>query len=122
MIKTVVAFLYFAVTSVAPYSACAEDKDIAKLFADKNIKGAIVLSDISGLKTYISNEHRASKAFIPASTFKIPNTLMALDKGVVTEMDLIKWDGKKREIEEWNRDQTLETAFKSSCVWRGGPG
>jgi beta-lactamase class D len=36
---------------------------------------------------------------------------------VVTKKDVIKWDGKDTGIEACNRDQTLDTAFKSSCVW-----
>lgn len=55
--------------------------------------------------------------FSPASTFKIPNTLIALNEGVVTKDSVIVWDKKIREYESWNKDQTLLTAFKSSCVW-----
>ena len=28
-----------------------------------------------------------------------------------------KWDGKLHDLPDWNRDQTLESAFKVSCVW-----
>jgi beta-lactamase class D len=117
MLKTAVAILYFAVFVAMAYPASGEDKDLTKLFAGNNINGVIILTDLSGLKTYISDDHRAKEPFVPASTFKILNTLIALEEGVVTEKDVVKWDGKNRAIEAWNRDQTLETAFKSSCVW-----
>ncbi|MDD1615964.1 MAG: beta-lactamase, partial [Methylococcaceae bacterium NSP1-2] len=31
--------------------------------------------------------------------------------------DVLKWDGHVYDLPDWNRDQTLESAFKVSCVW-----
>jgi len=54
----------------------------------------------------------------PCSTFKIPNALIALDAGVASGPDFpLPWDGVKRAVEAWNRDQTLRSAFSASCVW-----
>jgi len=36
---------------------------------------------------------------------------------VVGEQEVIKWDGVDRGMAAWNRDQTLEHAFKSTCIW-----
>ena len=64
------------------------------------------------------NEKRAKQQLSPASTFKILNTLIALDVGVVTSKDSVfQWDGTKRGLDAWNKDQTLQSAFKVSCVW-----
>lgn len=30
---------------------------------------------------------------------------------------MLKGDGRTYEFPDWNRDQTLESAFKMSCVW-----
>ena len=49
--------------------------------------------------------------FLPVSTFKIPNTLIALNEGVVTKDSVIVWDKKIKDYESWNKDQTLQTAF-----------
>jgi len=36
---------------------------------------------------------------LPASTFKIPNTLIALEEGVIkSDSEVIKWDGVLREF------------------------
>ena len=44
----------------------------------------------------------------PCSAFKIPNTLIGLQSGVVSgSEDLRKWDGKVRDREASNRDHTL---------------
>jgi beta-lactamase class D len=54
----------------------------------------------------------------PASTFKIFNSLVALDAGAVAdEHEVIEWDGVERWVTSWNQDQTLETAFRRSALW-----
>jgi beta-lactamase class D len=76
------------------------------------------------------NAERAAKRFSPCSTFKIPNTLIALETGVLDGPEAeIPWD-RKRDPEQpfwkdvleprgihWARDHTLESAFENSCVW-----
>ena len=54
---------------------------------------------------------------LPASTFKVPHALIALDIGVVTDKTVMKWDGRKRDFPAWDRDHTLESAIRSSVVW-----
>jgi beta-lactamase class D len=54
----------------------------------------------------------------PCSTFKIPNSLVGLETGVIAdEGTVLKWDGVKRSRPEWNRDHTLASAIKVSAVW-----
>src|SRR6185503_14895748 len=54
---------------------------------------------------------------LPASTFKVPHALIALDTGVVTDRTVMKWDGRKKDFPAWERDHTLDSAIKSSVVW-----
>lgn len=61
---------------------------------------------------------RAGERMPPCSTFKIPNALIGLETGVVAdEKAFFKWHGVKRMAPEWNRDQTLASAFAVSAVW-----
>jgi len=61
---------------------------------------------------------RARTRFIPASTFKIPHALFALDAGIVRdEFQVFRWDGSRRDIESWNRDQDLRSSMRNSAVW-----
>jgi beta-lactamase class D len=54
----------------------------------------------------------------PASTFKIPHALAALDSGVLSGADQVfKWDGQPRSFEAWRRDHTLASAMRYSVVW-----
>ena len=96
----------------------AEDKDLENIFKKNGINGAVIISSLNNDKKYIYNNSRAEKRYIPASTFKILNTLIALDQKVINnENDIIKWDGKKRFYSPWNQDQTLKSAISISCVW-----
>ena len=54
----------------------------------------------------------------PASTFKIPHALAALDSGVLKDVnEVIPYDGTQYEYEVWRRDQTLASAMRYSAVW-----
>jgi len=52
----------------------------------------------------------------PCSTFKIANSLIGLDEGVIKPDEVIKWDGKPQTVKSWETDANLETAFKRSMV------
>ena len=57
-------------------------------------------------------------AISPASTFKVPHALAALDSGVVTgPSETFAYDGKSEGPDAWRRDHTLATAMRYSVVW-----
>ncbi len=96
----------------------AEDAALKELFQSRKVKGTIVISSLDGTSEYLSNKARSEKRFLPASTFKIPNTLIALDEGAVANaQEIFKWDGKDTGWPAWNKDQSIESAFPVSCVW-----
>jgi beta-lactamase class D len=60
---------------------------------------------------------RADRALIPASTFKLVSSLMALDAGLVRDADtVLLWNSIIHERTELNRDLTLAQAFRASAV------
>ena len=62
------------------------------------------------------NLERCSMRFTPASTFKIFNSLVALETGVApNDQFVIKWDSTPRRP-EWDKDMNMREAFKVSCV------
>ncbi len=81
------------------------------------MKGSILIYDVAA-KTYHSNDfNRCTKGFLPASTFKVPNSIIALETGVVeNDSTLFKWDGKKRRLKNWEQDLIFRDAFHFSCV------
>jgi beta-lactamase class D len=114
MSKLFITFFVFLFST----QAAAEDQVIAKLFAQRGMDGTIVISSLRGGQTFIHNDPRANHRFSPASTFKILNALIALEeKAISGKDDALKWDGRTYPMPDWNRDQTLESAFKVSCVW-----
>jgi beta-lactamase class D len=103
----------------APTSAAEvrDRPDWARHFADAGTKGTFVLYDLRHDRQQVSDPQRAATRFIPASTFKIPNSLIALETGVVAdEHQVFPWDKTAREDASWNRDHTLRTAVKYSVV------
>lgn len=69
-------------------------------------------------RAWISNDTRAHQRFIPASTSKIPHTLIALETGAVSGPDdVFEWDGVQRLADNWNETQDFASAFKRSTVW-----
>jgi beta-lactamase class D len=77
-------------------------------FETSGVAGTIVVTDLGKEQTHVYNPQRAAEPFIPASTYKIPHSLIALETGVVKDEDQsFKWDGQKRGIEAWDRDQTF---------------
>lgn len=98
--------------------AYAEDSELANLFHVHDVEGTIVLSSLDGQTEHVHNNERAEKRFLPASTFKLPNTLIALDEGAIAdEEEIIKWDGKEKGWAPWNKDHSLTTALPVSCIW-----
>jgi beta-lactamase class D len=55
-----------------------------------------------------------SRKTAPASTFKIPHALIALQTGVIDSTTVVKWDGTRYDFESWQRDHTLDSAIKRS--------
>lgn len=83
-----------------------------------NFDGTAVILDINASKRVIYNDTRADERLAPCSTFKILNSIISLDTGVVKdENETIKWDGVVREYPAWNRDHNMRSAIAVSAVW-----
>lgn len=97
--------------------------NLEKPFEYCNIKGSITIYDYQAKKWLSSNIDDSHFGTLPASTFKIINTLIALETGVITdENEIIKWPGKTDTIKYGNRpdiyhDMSLKEAFKLSAGW-----
>lgn len=96
----------------------AQNLDFGKHFRDLGIEGSILIEDLNRDRIYQHNPQRNITAFLPASTFKILNSLISLETGVIAdEVAVLTWDGIPRMISEWNRDLNMREAFKLSAVW-----
>ncbi|MFT3784328.1 MAG: class D beta-lactamase [Nibricoccus sp.] len=87
-------------------------------FSERGLHGVFVAFEPVSGKWLTNDLARADEAFLPASTFKIPNSLIALECGAVANPDVVlKWDGKDRGFAAWNHDQAMREAFRNSTVW-----
>ena len=88
------------------------------IFDKYKVNGTFVLYNTSSGEYQTYNKARSDSAFLPASTFKILNSLIALQTSAVSSInDIIKWDGVDKGWAKWNQDQTMKTALPYSCVW-----
>ncbi len=116
----VLLLLLTALLAAAPaaLAADAERHDLGRHFAAYGVTGAFVLYDLGADTFTYHDRERCHQRFIPASTFKIFNALIALETGVAAdENHPIPWDGVTRGVPAWNRDHTLKSAFAVSAVW-----
>ena len=95
-----------------------KDSDLSHHF--NGIRGTFVLLDSAAGNWTRYNPARAKQQFTPCSTFKIPNSAIALETGVVPDADFtIAYDSQRDHAErpEWARDHNLRSAFQYSVVW-----
>ncbi|MBL8016487.1 MAG: class D beta-lactamase [Ignavibacteria bacterium] len=92
-------------------------QDYKKYFDEYNVKGSFMLYDMNNEKYVYFDSARCYERFTPASTFKIPNSIIGLETGVIADENfVIPWDSiKTREV--CSRDMDLKDAIKYSCVW-----
>lgn len=94
-----------------------EVPELAKVFSGNGVTGTFVLFDAASDTMLVSDEGRAKKRFTPASTFKIANSLIGLDAGVVKSVDeVLPYGGKPQPRKEWEHDMGLREAIKISNV------
>ncbi|NVJ27116.1 class D beta-lactamase [Myxococcus sp. AM011] len=80
--------------------------------------GCFLLMDLETGKVTRNDAAKCATRLPPASTFKVPHALIALETGVVSSVDEVReWDGTKHSIAMWNQDQTLDTAMRRSALW-----
>ncbi len=95
-----------------------ERNDLKKFFDRNKVTGCFGLFDNAHGQFTIYNLSRyKDSAYLPASTFKIVNSLIGLQTGRISnEKMVIKWDGITRSRPEWNKDLTMQEAFAVSAV------
>lgn len=106
-------------------SGNAGAQDLSPFF--KDTKGAFVLYDLKNARYTRYDEARCRERFSPKSTFKIPNSLIGLETGVIRDAEfVIPWNRQKYPPQDdwdqypfkhWKQDHTLRTAIKYSVVW-----
>lgn len=103
------------------FVGCEHKPDLSIYFEDT--KGCFVYYNSQSDSYQKYNEKRCAERFTPCSTFKIPNSLIALEEGIFSDPDSIcTWDSlsiPKQNYwpESWAKDQSLRTGLQNSVVW-----
>src|SRR5688500_13829838 len=115
--------LAYCLLLIVSLSACSpnnvkQDKSLGKYFEENKVDGCFALMDNGTGKFTVYNLARyRDSSYLPASTFKIVNSLIGLQTGRITNDSMvIKWDGVKRPFDSWNKDLTMYDAFRVSAV------
>lgn len=93
------------------------DNSLKKYFEENKVDGCFTMMNNADGKVTVYNMALDTARFLPASTFKIANSLIGLEIGRITdEKMVIRWNGIKNREQEWDKDLTMEDAFKVSSV------
>lgn len=117
-----IAVLLTGCASAAPGSGSAalwieEHAEWRDVFTGAGTRGVFALHRVGAPTILVSDSGRAARSYLPASTFKVPNSLIALEMGIVQdERHWFPMTWEPTEIEAWNRDHTFESALRHSVV------
>jgi beta-lactamase class D len=115
MNKIVLLMLLFALPLGA--TEYQVNQKIGALFQQAEVKGTFVVWDLHAASFDVYDLDRAKKRYVPASTFKIPHSLIGLSLGAVKDVDeVLPYGGKPQPFKAWEKDMGLREAIKISNV------
>lgn len=124
LLKTITSIALISVFAACSPNNVTIDNNLKPIFDSNQVIGSFSMFDNGTGQFTIYNLNRyKDTGFLPASTFKIVNSLIGIETGkVVNEKMVIKWDGKIRTFakgdtaKNWNKDLTMAEAFEYSAV------
>ena len=94
-----------------------ESSEVSELFSNAGVTGTFVLYDVNADRFSGHNQARSNTRFVPASTFKIPNSLIGLSVEAVRSVDdILPYGGKPQPFNAWEKDMGLREAITLSNV------
>lgn len=92
-------------------------QDFQTILDSAQVTGSILVYDPQKSMYYSNDFKWAETGHLPASTYKIPHSFIALETGVVeNDSTLFEWNGEKRRLKIWEQDLIFKKAFHFSCV------
>lgn len=120
--KSIVAITLLLTIIVA---ACSGNKktsenpiDVSDIYKKYGFKGAVTIFRDGDDFSFEHDSIVCKTRYSPASTFKIFNSLIALETGSLKdEYEILKTPKTDFKRDSWNHDQNLISAYKNSTVW-----
>lgn len=92
-------------------------QEFQSILDNTKLEGSILIYDFQKDSYYSNDFEWANTGKLPASTYKIPNSIIALETGIVeNDRTVLKWDGEPRALSIWEQDLKFRQAFQFSCV------
>ncbi|SHK96232.1 class D beta-lactamase [Hymenobacter psychrotolerans] len=115
--RLLLSLVCLLLTAATPPAHKIVERNFQPYFDQYNVQGSFLLVEAPTGQVVAYNLARCRQGFLPASTFKIPNTLIGLQTGALPDTaTLCKWDGVTREFPQWNQDMSYGRALRVSCV------
>jgi len=93
------------------------DDSLKKYFDAKKVDGCFTMLNNADGSIVVYNMGLDTMRVLPASTFKIVNSLIALQTGIAPDENMvIPWDGVRRWNKDWNKNLSMKEAFRVSSV------
>ncbi len=93
------------------------DNDLKQYYTAKNVEGCFTMLNNADGQITVYNMKLDTTRVLPASTFKIINSLIGLETGVITsDTMVIPWNKVENANTNWNKDLGMKEAFKVSSV------
>ncbi len=115
-------WIFASLAVVLTWAGCApnnvtQDESLKQYFDEWNVDGTFALLDNGQAHFNVYNLSRyANQQYLPASTFKIINSLIGIEKGVVQDStSIINWNGESSGRAECDANLTMNQAFRISC-------
>ncbi|MBT9394312.1 hypothetical protein KLP40_14160 [Hymenobacter sp. NST-14] len=104
-------------SSVRQQAPTLTQRDFEPFFRRQGVEGSFLLYDAPARQFVAYRPDRCREGFLPASTFKIPNTLIGLATGALRDTaEICRWDGIARDFPQWNQDMPFARALRVSAV------
>lgn len=115
--RRLLALMLLPACVVAEAAVWKESPQLARLFQAEGVTGTFVVHDLAQDSYTVHDRRRAETRYVPASTYKIPNSLIGLATGVVANVDqVLPYGGGAARRPEWAHDMSLRDAIRVSNV------
>jgi len=114
--RNLIITVFWLAWTASGFCATTTNRNLSEFFGGR--EGCFALYDVQADSYLRYNRKGCAERFTPCSTFKIANSLIALQTGVATGPEFsLKWDGVMRPIAPWNQDHNMRSAMSNSVLW-----
>ncbi|MBF0272998.1 MAG: class D beta-lactamase [Magnetococcales bacterium] len=108
--------LMFGLMMFSAHAETLPDPGLNDLLQRAGVSGCLAVMEVDPERMRLSDPARCQQRFLPASTFKVVNLLIALETGVVRQEERFPWDQTPQPLPSWEKDLTLQEAMAVSAV------